>query len=673
MSLSKKEIRGLIYECKSHQVLNEHWELLTEVQRRDIKQFERELVPLFENLKLALEANLTEPQVQDLFKKAEQVAAGGDNRTLIGKGADVAGSIAKLPLQAYKAINDKLDQLFKDKIKTTQPVKDFDAAFNKFKTQLIEKTGGKDAFVSQSIQKYQKLAKEHPVAQSLILGVMAALVTFAVANPIGLGIGAGAAGSAIVGAVVNFAIKSVDRLLKGQEISDVIFQGVKSAALGALIGLGVRGIAKFVEGVHVQLTDKIPLERGNITMSTGSIQWQVEDENTIEALKKLGVDPSGSKIMDFMAPGDANEKIVNAIDAAKTHMQVALDSNDPTAIANAVKEIDAVEKLCEQASNQWHKLFEKTNDYVLNPENNQLLQEKGIKKILTWDEYDKFYEGLSHEAKVAAEKASTSALVNAGVANDSGSLFCNFDTPPRGFVPTPDFAKKCAEVYNAAKTTAISVSTDVSYETASSNGYAVTSLIKTITSGGDLQAPSVVGQIFNLQKIGKIYNALGQALQTATQQGASTAIDHKQDQQGQQPPAPAQPAPPAPVNESLEHKYLYMYNEGLWDTIKQKTSQAVGAVKNVAHNVTNKVTADKLNQAWVKVGKPLDLNAVMNVIKQGGLNDDQLHQLQNSPDQAQAPTTPVDNNLKQLVDSIKKQNLVDAVKSYLSTPPQPAV
>ena len=42
MSLSKKEIRGLIYECKSHQVLNEHWELLTEVQRRDIKQFERE-------------------------------------------------------------------------------------------------------------------------------------------------------------------------------------------------------------------------------------------------------------------------------------------------------------------------------------------------------------------------------------------------------------------------------------------------------------------------------------------------------------------------------------------------------------------------------------------------------------------------------------------------------
>ena len=116
-----------------------------------------------------------------------------------------------------------------------------------------------------------------------------------------------------------------------------------------------------------------------------------------------------------------------------------------------------------------------------------------------------------------------------------------------------------------------------------------------------------------------------------------------------------------------------MYNEGLWDNIKQKTSQAVGAVKNVTHNVTNKVTADKLNQAWVKAGKPLDMNAVMNVIKQGGLNDDQLHQLQNGNDQAQAPTAPVDNNLNQLVDSIKKQNLVDAVKSYLSTPPpQPA-
>jgi len=173
--------------------------------------------------------------------------------------------------------------------------------------------------------------------------------------------------------------------------------------------------------------------------------------------------------------------------------------------------------------------------------------------------------------------------------------------------------------------------------------------------------------MMNLAKIGDLFNGIGQAAQAVAQSSttaAGTAQDNQASNEQQPQQAPSQPAPAQ--GESIEHTYELMLQEGLWDTIKQKTGQAVGAVKNVAHNVANKVTADKLNQAWVKAGKPLDMNAIMNVIKQGGLSDEQLHQLQGGDQSAPQQQTPaLDNNLKTLVDNIKKQNLVDAVKSYL--------
>lgn len=670
MSLTKKEIRGLIYECKAHQLLNEHWELLTEQQRRDVKQFERELVPLFENLKLTLEANLTEPQVQELFKKAEQVAAGGDNRTLIGKGADVVEKGVKLPLQAYKAINDKLDQLFKEKIKTMQPVKDFDAAFTKLKAQIIEKTGGKDALVAQSIDRYQKMAKEHPIAQSLILGAVTALATFAVANPISLGIGGGTAlGSAVVGAVINFGVRSIDRLLKGQEISDVIFQGVKSAALGALIGLGVRGLVKFAENIHSSLNPPIPLSHG-VSLGDGTVNFKIDDPKVIEAIKKLGVNADlagGNDILDMhYLTGDTAtaEQLNKSITSATNLLSKSVASGNPQAIAEAVKECEAVNVACEAASKAWSKAFEANNSYVLDPSKNQWLQTLGIKKVISQEEYYKLVEGSSGK-NINWHDVQYKVLKDNGLAETG--IYSNFDSLPDGFVPTKEFAVKCADVYKAAKSITDDVATSTEMNVLGGDGFAVSSLVTEISTDRNLQVGAVVGQMMNLAKIGNLFNGIGQAAQ-AVAQSSTTAVGTAQDNQAgneQQPQqAPAQPAPAQ--GESIEHTYELMLQEGLWDTIKQKTGQAVGAVKNVAHNVANKVTADKLNQAWVKAGKPLDMNAIMNVIKQGGLSDEQLHQLQGGDQAAPQQQPPVlDNNLKTLVDNIKKQNLVDAVKSYL--------
>jgi hypothetical protein len=66
-----------------------------------------------------------------------------------------------------------------------------------------------------------------------------------------------------------------------------------------------------------------------------------------------------------------------------------------------------------------------------------------------------------------------------------------------------------------------------------------------------------------------------------------------------------------------------MVNEGLWDAVKSKVGQAVGAVVNkaqqVGSNLTNKVTADKLNKAWVAAGSPTDSEQVKQVLITAGV------------------------------------------------------
>jgi len=56
------------------------------------------------------------------------------------------------------------------------------------------------------------------------------------------------------------------------------------------------------------------------------------------------------------------------------------------------------------------------------------------------------------------------------------------------------------------------------------------------------------------------------------------------------------------LNEAGVQATFYLVQEGIWDTLKGAAGKAVGAVKQkaaqIGSNITNKVTADKLNKAW---------------------------------------------------------------------------
>jgi len=75
--------------------------------------------------------------------------------------------------------------------------------------------------------------------------------------------------------------------------------------------------------------------------------------------------------------------------------------------------------------------------------------------------------------------------------------------------------------------------------------------------------------------------------------------------------------------------------EGPLDALKKAGSAVGGALKKgaaavgakaaqVGKNITTKVTADKLNKAWNKAGKPTDSDEIANILRQAGVSDDVL-------------------------------------------------
>ena len=169
--------------------------------------------PIFEDAyrgaRLMTEAALSAEQIQQLFAGIEKSAAGGGkNRTLLGKGADAATSVA----QAFNKVKQAISQ--------SGPVAGFDAAVDSLQDSIITATGGKNSAVSKTLQGYRNFAKEHPIMQGAIYAVFVALAAIA----------AGVTGAGAIAAIAG-GIKLADRLLQGDKASSAIWKGAKAAGI----------------------------------------------------------------------------------------------------------------------------------------------------------------------------------------------------------------------------------------------------------------------------------------------------------------------------------------------------------------------------------------------------------------------------------------------------------
>jgi len=183
------------------------------------------------------EAQLTLPQIQQLFATVEKdVTAGGNNRTMLGKGSDAAGAVGR----AWEDL--------KTKVSTSGPVKNVDALYDQAAEKLKQATGG-DQGVMKYVQKYRDFAKKHPVAQSLIYSALIAA--------------AGISGAGLGGAAALGLFKLVDKLLQGEKFSCAAYSGAKTGGMAyaaGQIGQALQGQTPAAPGTTDAVSTAVPTD-----------------------------------------------------------------------------------------------------------------------------------------------------------------------------------------------------------------------------------------------------------------------------------------------------------------------------------------------------------------------------------------------------------------------------
>lgn len=208
----------------SRMILRESCDGLNKDQRRIVEGIYSEVLPL-------LEATLSADQIQQIFGQVETDAtAAGSNRTMLGKGVDVA-----------KKANEVVNNIGKW-LQNTTPVQAFDQKFENLKSQVAAKLG-QDSKIMQGIAQIGAFAKENPGKTAAIIGVLTAIAALA----------AGPAGGAIAGQV----LKGATELLKGEKLSTAIGKGAKAAALGWLTGQAIDFIGKAISTPVQMIADKL--------------------------------------------------------------------------------------------------------------------------------------------------------------------------------------------------------------------------------------------------------------------------------------------------------------------------------------------------------------------------------------------------------------------------------
>ena len=184
----------------SRLILEESCDGLDVDQRRIVEGIYNEMLPL-------IEASLSPEQVKQVFGSVEQsVSAGGGNRTMLGKGIDVAKKADEVVNKVGKWLQD------------TTPVKNMDQKFEDLKA----KVGAKFPELDKTLTGWGTWMKENPGKSAAIIGVLTTVAALA----------GGPVGGAIAGAI----IRNSTELIKGEKLSTTIGKGIKTAAYGFIAG-----------------------------------------------------------------------------------------------------------------------------------------------------------------------------------------------------------------------------------------------------------------------------------------------------------------------------------------------------------------------------------------------------------------------------------------------------
>jgi hypothetical protein len=181
-----------------------------------------------------VEAQLTPDQIQQIFQGAQDIeTGGGNNRTMIGKGKDAATAVGK----AWEEL--------KTKAQTSKPIDGFEKKYDALANRLKQATGG-DQGAMKYVQYYRDFAKKHPIAQGVVYAALIAAIGLS---------GAGVGGAAALG-----LFKMTDKLLQGDKFTSAAYSGAKTGGLAygaSQLGQQFKG-ADAVSSAGVSTADAVP-------------------------------------------------------------------------------------------------------------------------------------------------------------------------------------------------------------------------------------------------------------------------------------------------------------------------------------------------------------------------------------------------------------------------------
>lgn len=260
-------------------------------------------VKLWESAGYAIkEAQLTADQINQLFQNIEQSSTdSGSNRTMLGKGKDVAVEVNK----AWKDLKTKLEN--------SKPMTNFDQAMSDQLSKIG--MGAKDpqfhGQVSDWVQKYRDFAKQHPIAQGAIYATLVALSGLLTAG---------------VGSIAAIGLlKLADKVLQGERFSAALGSAATTAAAAygaSELGKLAHGADQVPSGVDPTLPKLSPDQMselakiynaagGNVVKQGTQVFYQMADGQvgSLSALS-LGMQPEELiKVMADAAAKSASESI----------------------------------------------------------------------------------------------------------------------------------------------------------------------------------------------------------------------------------------------------------------------------------------------------------------------------------------------------------------------------
>jgi hypothetical protein len=533
------------------------------------------------------EAELTADQIEQLFKDVEAGAtAGGNNRTMLGKGKD-----------ATEAVNKAWEDL-KTKVQNSGPIQNVDNAYDQAVAKIEAGLGGPDNAVNKVIQKYRKFAKDHPIAQGFIYSALIAA--------------AGISGAGLGGAAVLGLLKMTDKLLQGEKFSSAAYSGAKTGAMAygaSKIGDMMKGGDQAAGGANTgdiqqglasdqafqdRLLNKFPPDQGytfaagesgksiQVLDATGrkvfqgDIPLKTMDYNTFADLTNNGqmATPgisAGSVSSDTMAGVSSAGDAVSNTDIASTAQQVAGGT-----VSNAM---DKTQQAADVASNT---------------------DVSGAADAVSNVDTSTATDTATNVAQ-APDTTATDAAANA--AGGAGEITAQFTDGLKGTLTDVDGDQIPLQAYPS-----------------------------------DSMQPRMP---FGAEKVNFKYN--GKDLTAYIWNRKAYVPDFDQSILTQSYANPNKALTEAQIDKLIFIASRMQLNEGPLDAIKGAAGKAVDWAKTKGHNLTTKVTADKLKQAWKKAGSPTDSAEVVSALVDAGADKNVVNTaLQNMGVDITAPSTPAD-------------------------------